>query len=383
MTKRILPILILAGMSQLSIAPSYAGDDTHSRRGYASSSLSAEKVELRFARWGEAILIEDVRVNGKGPFRFILDTGAEGAGRVDTSLVKALNLSAEGSSDSVGVLGQATRMEMYSIESLALGNLKFRGLQMMGRDYNATIKGPGLRPIHGILGYHLFSEYLLTIDYPARLITITRGELPAPDGKRILPIISDDEDPEIEVTLGGLKATAMLDTGAMGELGVPASIAGKLKFQGEPVNRGKEDGVPLRSAKLDGAIRLGMESFEQPTMMIAEPLKQVVVGVRLLSALRVTYDQKRARIRIERPTERKRYGMQIGFREFGPELRGIDAGSIAEAAGVRSTDRIITINDRPLASVDREDMLKYLDASTMTLEIERDGARKQVRLALD
>ncbi len=383
MTRLTVSISILAAVLHASGARLFAGDDSRARRGYASSSLSAEKVELRFARWGDAILIENVMVNDKGPFRFILDTGAEGAGRVDTSLVKALNLAAASTSDSVGVLGQTKRMEVYSIESLALGDLKFRGLQMMGRDYNASIKGPGLRPIHGILGYHLFSEYLLTIDYPARSISITRGELPSPDGKRILPIVSDDEDPEIEVTLGDQKVTAMLDTGAMGELGVPVSIAERLKFQGEPVARGKEDGVPLRSATLDGALRLGKESFEKPTMMIAEPLTQVVVGVRVLAALRVTYDQKRARVRIERPIEHKRYGFQFGYRESVPVLKAIDAGSIADAAGIRLTDRILKINDRPLATIDREDLLKYLDSSPLTLEIERDAARKQVRLVLD
>jgi predicted aspartyl protease len=382
MTRLSTPIFILTAALYACLPQSVAADESQSRRGYASSTLAAKKVELRFARWGDGILIEDVMVNGKGPFRFLLDTGAEGAGRIDTSLVKALKLAPIGSSDSVGVLGQTMEMALYKLDNLALGKLKFSGLQVMGRDYNATIKGPGLRPIHGILGFHLFSEYLLTIDYPARKIDISRGKLPPPDGKNILSIISDDEDPEIEVGLGDQTVKALLDTGAMGELGVPTSVARKLKYTGEPVNRGQQDGVPLQSATLDGVLRLGEAKFEKPTMMIAPRLNQVVVGVRILASLRVTYDQKDARIRIERPAERKRYGMQIGWRNSGLVLKGVDSGSIAEVAGLRSTDRIVAILDRPLAEIDREDLSKLLDASQLTLEIERDGARQQIHMSL-
>lgn len=362
---------------------SRAQEEAPARRGYATSTLAGEKVEVPFSRWGDAILVEDVMINGKGPFRFLLDTGAEGAGRVDTSLVEALKLPTAGTSASLGVLGQQQEMTRYRLDSLAIGKLSFASLEMMGRDYNASIRGPGLRPIHGILGFHLFSEYLLTIDYPARTLTVTRGELPAPDGKQVLPIISDDEDPEIEITLGGQRAKALLDTGAMGELGVPASIADKLKFAGEPIERGQEGGVPLRSATLDGVLRLGEHEFAKPTMMIASRLNQVVVGVRTLAALRVTYDQKNARVRIERPAERRRHGLRIGWRrDAGAVLSGVEPGSIAESAGLRATDQIVSVNDRPLSELDREDLSKLLDASPLRLEVERDGARRQVRMSL-
>ncbi|MFN0136392.1 MAG: aspartyl protease family protein [Phycisphaerae bacterium] len=359
-----------------------AQEGATSRRGYAASSLPADKVEMRFIRWGDAILVEDVMVNGKGPYRFLLDTGAEGAGRVDTTLVDALKLPGAGTSDSVGPLGQERQMNRYRLDTLSIGKLAFTGLVMSGRDYNAEFKSPGLRPIHGILGFHLFSEYLLTIDYPARKITIAKGELPKPDGKHIVPLVSDDEDPEIEIRLGEQTITALLDTGAQGYVLVPGSLAEKLKFAAAPVVRGRENGSELRSATLDGSLRIGEFDFPKPELMIADRLNQVIIGVRMLSSLSVTYDQKNDRARFDRPVAPKRFGMGVSWRGSGPwQLAAVDAGSIAETAGLRLTDSIVTIDGRPFAELDREDMFKLLDASTITVEIERDGVRQKLRLS--
>lgn len=353
------------------------------RRDYATSTFSGDRLEHRFVRWGDAILIEDVMVNGKGPFRFLLDTGAEGAGRVDISLVNALQLPSDGTMGNVGLFGGSREMARYRLESLTLGGLTFKDLIMSGRDYNAEIKGPGMRPIHGILGFHLFSEYLLNINYPARMITLTKGELPS-DGENILPFVSDDEDPEIQILVGDRKVRALLDTGAMGHLAVPGWLAKKLKFTSEPTLKGKDGNNEVHSGTLDGALRIGTVEFTAPQTMIVGSLTQAIVGVRLLATLDLTFDQKNGRVRVERPAERKRYGLTLGMRGAGPwEFKGVEAGSIAEAAGLRATDRILTINGRPLAEIDREDGFRMLDASPLVVEIEREGSRQEIRMALE
>lgn len=354
------------------------------RRDYATSVLSGDRLEHRFVRWGDAILIEDVMVNGKGPFRFLLDTGAEGAGRVDKSLVDALQLPSAGTMGNVGLFGETREMTRYQLDSLTIGSLSFKELTMSGRDYNAEIKGPGMRPIHGILGFHLFSEYLLNINYPARMVTITKGELPPPDGESILPFISDDEDPEVQVHVGDRKVRALIDTGAMGHLAVPGWLAKKLKFTSEPTLKGKDGKNEVHSGTLDGAVRIGTVEFTNPQTLIVGSLTQVVVGVRLLASLDLTFDQKNGRVRVERPAERKRYGITLGMRGAGPwEFKGVEAGSIAEAAGLRDTDWIVTVNGQAFGEIDREDGFRFLDTSPLLLEIERDGSRREIRMSLE
>ena len=354
------------------------------RRGYSGTSMSEEKVEVRFIRWGGAILIENVMVNGQGPYRFLLDTGAEGAGRIDRSLVQALGLPNLGGQESVDLQGKKLDMTSHRLESLVVGSLSFTGVEVMSRDYNATIRGPGLRPIDGILGYHLFNEYLLTINYPARTVTVARGELPVPDDKKILAIISDDEDPEIKIRVDGRVARALLDTGAMGPLVVPATLAKDLKFAPDPPGKTRDPASRIRTQTLDGSLNIGEIEIKNPQTGVAGSLEHSVIGVDILASLAVTYDQKNARVLVERPAERKRYGITLANRGGSPwEFKGIETGSVAAKAGLLPTDRIVAMNGIPFDKIDREDGLRFLDGSPLTVEVERDGARREFRLSLD
>lgn len=372
-------VLLCAGF----VAQTLAQEHPSPRRGYEGTKLTGEKASLRFHRWGEGILLDNVFVNSKGPYRFMLDTGAEGGGRVDKALAEELNLPIVGETQSVGLLGESRAMTRRKLESLTIGGLSFSNLELSSRDYSQD-QPRSLRPIHGILGFHLFNEYLLTIDYPARTITVARGELPAPNGRDILPFVSDDEDPEIEISLGGKTIQALLDTGAMGPLGVPATLAEELKFTSEPRARGRDGDVELRSATLDGALKLGALEVPNPDLIIAGRMPMPVVGISILSKFALTFDQKNDRVRIVQPPARKRYGLVIATPADGPPaIREIESDSVAARAGLLATDKLAMLNGRAVTEMDREDVLRALDAPGVTVVVERDGERKEVRLALE
>lgn len=375
--------IVLALTCVAAALPSRAQEHPSPRRGYEGAALSGEKTSLRFYRWGEAILLDNVFLNEKGPYRFMLDTGAEGAGRVDQALAEEMKLPVTGRSESVGLLGQTNAMTERRIDTLTVGGVSFKNVRLLSRDYSRE-QPRGVKPIHGILGFHLFNEFLLTIDYPARTITIARGELPPPNGRDILPIISDDEDPEIEISLGGKTMQALLDTGAMGPVGVPATLAEGLKFTAEPRLRGREGDVELRSATLDGVLKMGAVEVTNPNLMIAGRMPTPVVGIQILAPLALTFDQKHDRVRIEQRPARKRYGLAIATPADGPPaIREIDADSVAARAGVLATDKLAMLNGRPVAELDREDVLRALDESPMTIVVERAGERKEFRMHLE
>lgn len=373
---------LLAVVSFSLLVSSIAAQEPTSRRGYATTTLRGERQEWRFARFLDGILLENVMVNGKGPFRFLLDTGAEGAGRLDRALVQKLGLAQHGQADTVGVLGETRAMTQYRVESLAVGDLAFTDVAMMSRDYNAEMPR-GMRPIDGILGYHLFCEYLLTIDYAARKVVIERGSLPAMDGKNVLAIASDDEDPEIEVTVGGRPTVALLDTGAMGSLAVPLAFAADLKFDGELRVVGRDGEHEVRQGRLDGVLRIGTVEFAAPPTRVAGRLVQTIVGAQLFGAMRVTFDQKNARVRVEPVADRKRYGVVVATDKDGKHsLREVAPGGIAATAGLRGDDTLVAINGKAIAELLREDVLRALDEDAVALVVERDGARQEIRMSL-
>ncbi len=81
----------------------------------------------------------------------------------------------------------------------------------------------------GILGFNLFSDYLLTLDYAAKRVRIEQGQLPEPDGAEILNYESQNGIPIVELQVGEAKLKAHIDSGnTVGAFMLPASLAEKL-----------------------------------------------------------------------------------------------------------------------------------------------------------
>lgn len=346
---------------------------------YASATLEEGSHTFGFIRFVDGIMLENVMINGTGPYRFLLDTGAEGGGRLDRAVVEALKIPSTGASETLTPRGPRA-VTQHTIETLTIGPLTFTGVQVLSRDYRSEIP-PGFKPFDGILGYHLFREYLLTIDYPARSITIERGELPPADGETVLNIISEDDDPEVEVVIGGRTCRALLDTGGMMFLAVPGALEADLTFSGPPESRGS-----FKMGALSGDLRIGAVAFHDPQVVIGGSFAEPIVGARALAALRLTFDQKNRRVHIEKPPERKRFGVAIPWRDdrLGPgeHISEVVAGGIAEAAGLRAGDRVISINGVAPGAMDREDLLRALDGESVQFVVERGGERVEATLSI-
>ena len=250
------------------------------------------------------ILVDGVYANGQGPFRFLLDTGGMGGGRVDTSLVEKLSLPQDGevrASDGSGREGPL--MPMHRLDSLTVGPLRFEGVRVLSREYNRHAS-PQRGHIDGVLGFHLFRELLLTIDYPRRELRFEHGTLPAADGATILALEPDAAVPTIAVDIAGATHRAHIDTGAMIGISVPDSLAKSLAFlePPQPVGQARTVAGPftITSARLRGDVSIGMHRLEQPELVIAGPMRNVNLGSRALDRFVLTFDQTEQRVRVAR-----------------------------------------------------------------------------------
>ena|SRR5690242_7290089 len=94
--------------------------------------------------------------------------------------------------------------------------------------------------IDGILGFGLFADYLLTLDFPGKRVRIDNGQLPAADDKTILNFESARGVPVVEISVGDTKIKAHLDTGnTVGQFMLPTPLAEKQEFVTPPVTVGK------------------------------------------------------------------------------------------------------------------------------------------------
>ena len=258
-------------------------------------------VDVPMSFYGNRPAIE-VMVNGKGPFLFLLDTGAQGMARADTSLVQLLNLPRVGQTTSTdgSAKTQATLNEVR-LEMISFGGLQFREVTAQSRNYNTATYLPH---IDGILGFDLFSDYLLTLDYPKKRVRIGRGALPKPDGAQILKLETIDGNQYVEIGVGTLKAKAMIDSGNIRAIDFPASFIKKLPLASYPRLVGKGGSVSgefeLREVRLQDTLSIGRYLFPEPTVTFTDVYDEINIGSAMLREFAITFDQKNHRIRFVR-----------------------------------------------------------------------------------
>jgi hypothetical protein len=146
--------------------------------------LAAEAVRVPFelAR-SRPVPVVEASLNGRGPFRFFLDTGASGC-VLDTRLMSELGLASQGKTQ----VGDPSRNEpleadVLRIEELALGGMRARGLPAVAFDRASLERGDGVR---GVLGLSLFTRHLLTLDYGEGLVLVRAGALER-DAPHVVP----------------------------------------------------------------------------------------------------------------------------------------------------------------------------------------------------
>jgi hypothetical protein len=277
----------------------------------------------------------EVMINGKGPFLFAIDTGGGLQADIDTALVNQLKLPVNGKTSVSDPSGKNAReFDTVQVNSIALGGAEFRGITAVARDQRM---GPNLPKVDGILGFPLFVEYLLTLDYPGKRVRLERGELAATNGSDILSFEMPHGIPVVELGVGNLKVRADIDSGnMMGGFIVSTSLAEKLNFASPPVTVGTartiSNEVEIKEVRLRDTIQLGRFEFPQPTVAYPSIVENANIGSRILREFALTFDQKNKRVKLLRTltkspdetakspsTERNEYAGSYGARSISSE----------------------------------------------------------------
>lgn len=270
------------------------------------SEMTGSSVEVPMLAGDETIV--EVRIDGKGPYRFLLDTGAAGGGRISKSLAGSLGLKTVGQALAGDPTGQNRQtIDVVEAGSIAIGGAVLSGVQLGVRDFP---QGPaGTEPGYdGILGIGLFQDFLLTLDYPRRRVRIENGELPPADGREVLGYEASRGVPQIHLKIGDQDVAADVDSGNQkGELVLPASYLGKVPLEKEPVvvGRGRtgSNEFEVKQAPLKGAVRVGGQTVEHPLVDFVEGFPHGNLGQKFLRRFALTIDQKNHRIRFRLPAQ--------------------------------------------------------------------------------
>jgi aspartyl protease len=246
--------------------------------------------------------VVEVKLNGQGPFFFMIDTGAGMQADVDTSVAERLKLPLSGKAINGDPSGQNDReVATTTIESLTIGKANFRNLTAVVRPQRITKDYPD---VDGILGFALFTDYLLTLDYPAMRLRLARGALPAANGTDILTFEIENQIPIVELAIGRIHVPAHIDSGNfVAGFILPEEVVEQLQLQSEAITvggaRSVTNRIQLKQVQLRDTIRFGAFEYPQPT--IAFPaLSDTNIGFNVLRDFVLTFDQHNRRMKLQR-----------------------------------------------------------------------------------
>jgi Aspartyl protease len=256
--------------------------------------------------------VVEVKVNGKGPYRFILDTGASST-VISPALFRELRPPVLGE-DRVGSPGgSAVRVKRINIAEIRIGDATLAGVTAHSYEYGELFtSGDKSRPApRGLLSSGLFTELLVTFDHPSKRLVLRRGELPEPDGREVFAYDPREPLPKLGIDVAGMSAEVYVDSGAAWGLALPMKYAAELPLQDTPVVVGKgilvDREFKILAAKLKGTLKVGRYLVENPQLQFYETRTPVgSLGYEFLSNYAVTLDRQNGRIRLEEPGDGSR-----------------------------------------------------------------------------
>ncbi len=351
-------------------------------------------------------IIVAAQVNGVGPIRLLLDTGAD-EGVLMNEVGRRLHLVVTSEEEESGTGAARVRMGRTLVKELRLGEGVFRDQSMllMPSDDFPNVFGK-LSP-DGVIGMAIFERYVVRIDYQKKVLTFTPpSQYVAPAGASVVKFDLPQQIPVVNAVLDGVAGRFGVDTGARSSLLVYRPFAEEHKLRekyGAHVEgvTGWGIGGPIRSLLLrsenfslggfdvkGSVVRLSTQGSGATTSTAMAGL----IGPDILERFIVTFDYSRRQMVLEKSKDFARVdsydraGVWMGQDGKGFFAVDVVAGGPADEAGIRKGDRLLAIDgvstEKLVLPEVRERMRRGVVGSRVTIVIEHDGVRRVAEVRL-
>jgi hypothetical protein len=349
--------------------------------------------------------IVEVTIAGEGPFRFILDSGAD-VTVIDHALAARFELKELGKTEIGSPIGGTVPATRLQLDDLSIGSIDLGSVEALDIDL-AGVLGSGDAPV-GVLSTSDFGNRSLVFDFVENRLSVSDELLPPANNADVFDFCSPGSKPSLQVQVGGRQHCVVLDTGSPTVLALPLAAADALPLVNEPVVNGRArlvgTEVDVWGARLDGELRVGNIVMSNPDLSFMETAPHGNMGQGFLQSVELTLDHTNRRLRltsegktvraatapaqqirrIAAPVGKKRYGIRLrGSLDAELQVAAVDPGSPAEAGGLQAGDLLVTLNGVPVEQLDTGARMTALRGSPLKVSVKRDGQLQDFTLRLD
>lgn len=308
-------------------------------------------------------LVLEAKWDRFGPYHFLIDTGSS-VTLVTPALARRYpgrpSVSSMGSRVRVtGADGHITELPSASLRRLDLGAARFEDVPVLVYDCAPLSAHLGVR-IDGVLGFPMFRETLLTLDYPGSRILLQPASTTALIPGTTIAFDDSRKTPLVSLRLGDRTFSTLIDSGSDAVFSLnPAGLDLKYALAPRPgATIGTIGGDRIQQiGRLDETLRLGDYLFERPIVDLTDELSAIGGGV--LKYFSITFDQAHDRVMFFRDSRvpitmgpRRSAGLSFSKTPAYWRVAGVVPDRSAAGAGIHSGDLVTRINGEPVAKWD-------------------------------
>jgi predicted aspartyl protease len=246
------------------------------------------------------LIFASVKINGKGPYDFAIDTGATQT-VVSEKLATEIGLGQITSTVAFGIGGSGkVETKLFKVKELNIGDVTVKNIPV------GTFNDPLITQFaDGILGTSLFADFFVNVDYPSSQLLLTRKRPQTTPNAELLSGWFFSNLLLVPLDVNGTRGNFIVDTGAVTSVlshSTAALLGVDEKTPGAKINMGIAgvggfEGVVLKIPNVTLKTAKNTEPFPQ---MVAIDLKQVsktlgtevsgIIGYDFFSDYKLTLD---------------------------------------------------------------------------------------------
>ncbi len=376
-------------------------------RGFLFNNPKSKSKTIHFKSASNLIIIP-VTINGSDTLNFILATGVRYPIITELPFINELKLNymqplkIKGLDENAELTAYRSGSNTLQIDGLTARNQE---VQMIIDESFQISQILGI-PVHGLIGFNLFKDYVVEIDYSSEKITLNKPEYyKYRDRKKdiVLPLYFEGIKPFIHTgivtdEMKDVRVKLLVDTGASDALWLSTTSDENIKIPQKNVEtflgrglsgdlfgiKGRIDGIWVGPLILPKPI-VAYPNSELLNQLISSNNRNGTIGAEILRRFFVTIDYRNSRLTL-RPTHKVKedfnYNMS-GMEVTNPmpgmpifTISNIRENSPASLAGLKENDQILSLNSsnhRTLKLNDINLLLQSKENRKIRIKVLRDG----------